>query len=213
MATTYQYSKYKKKQVKMKEPLLRIHIDDISNIKPITDTNRLPRMKDRLSELNIRIAKDNMHIVMPATSRCIISRDSIFRIDKTLIETGDTDIRYDGGDEALDMYYKASSRMLYWDDSHTNRVVILSINTNSPLIQEKIERGIINTLGLCIISYHKDVMLIDAHGEYNVVMGRITRICNMLSYEIFPNPHIRNDKYIYESIGDDYYISIYKMNP
>lgn len=56
-------------------------------------------------------------------------------------------------------------------------------------------------------------MLIDAHGEYNVVMGRITRICNMLSYEIFPNPRIRNDKYIYESIGDDYYISIYKMNP
>ena len=86
----------------MKEPLLRIHIDDISNVKPITDTNILPRMKDRLSELNIRIAKDNMHIVMPATSRCIISIDSIFRINKTLIETGDTDIRYDGGEEALD---------------------------------------------------------------------------------------------------------------
>ena len=210
----------------MKEPLLRIHIDDISNIKPITGTNILPRMKDRLSELNIRIAKDNMHIVMPATSRCIISIDSIFRINKTLIETGDTDIRYDGGEEALDMYYKASSRVLDWDASHTNKVVILSINTNSPLIQEKIERGITNTLGSCIISYHKDimlidahisyhkdVMLIDAHGEYDAVMGKITRICDMLSYEIFPNPHICNDKYNYTSIGNDGYISIYKINP
>ena len=193
-------------------PLLRIHIDDISNIKSI-DTKRLSEMKNRLLELNVRVAKDNMHIAIPATSKCIISIGAIFRIDKTLIETGDTDIRYDEGKKALDMYYKASSCRLYWDDSHTNRVVILSINTNSPLIREKIERGIINTLGLCIVSYHKDVMLIDAHGEYNVVMGRITRICNMLSYEIFPNPHIRNDKYVYESIGDDYYISIYKMNP
>lgn len=193
-------------------PLLRIHIDDISNIKSI-DTKRLSEMKNELSELNARIAKDNMHIVIPDTSKCIISIDSIFRIDKTLIETGDTDIRYDGGEEALDMHYKASSCKLYWDASHTNKVVILSINTNSLLIQEKIERGIINTFGSRIISYHKDVMLIDAHGKYDAAMGRITRICDILSYEIFPNPHICNDKYSYVSIGNDDYISIYKMNP
>ena len=193
-------------------PLLRIHIDDISNIKPM-DTNRLSEIKNGLSELNVRIAKDNMHIVMPATSRCIISISSIFRIDKTLIETGDTDIQYDEGKDALDMYYQASSCKLYWDASHTNKMVILSINTNNPLIQKKIERRIINTIGSCIISYHKDVMLIDAHGEYEAVMGRITRICDMLSYEIFPDPHICSDKYKYESIGDEDYIVIYKMNP
>jgi hypothetical protein len=193
-------------------PLLRIHIDDISNIKPL-NTKRLPELKNELLELNVGLAKDNMHIVIPATSRCIISIGSIFRIDKTLIETGNTDIRYDEGEKALDMYYKASSCKLYWDASHTNKIVILSINTNSPLIQEKIERGIINALGSCIISYHKDVMLIDAHGEYDATMGRITRICDMLSYEMSPNPHIYNDNDRYVSSGDDYYISIFKMNP
>lgn len=193
-------------------PLLRIHIDDISNIKPM-DTNRLPQMKKWMSDADIRLAKDNMHIVMPSTPPCIISTNSIFRMGKALMEMGNADVQHDGGERALDMYYKASSCKLYWDDSHTNRVVILSINTNSPLIQEKIERGIINTFGSRIISYHKDVMLIDAHGKYDAAMGRITRICDILSYEIFPNPHICNDKYSYVSIGNDDYISIYKMNP
>lgn len=196
-------------------PLLRIHIDDISNIKPLNtiDTKRLPELMEWISGANIRMAKDNMHIVISAMTPYLFSVESIFSIGKALMEIDDTNIRYDEGEKALDMYYKASSCKLYWDASHTNNVVILSINTNSPLIQEKIEKGIINTFGSRIISYHKDVMLIDAHGEYDTAMGRITRICDMLSYEIFPNPHIRNDKYVYESIGDDYYISIYKMNP
>ena len=84
--------------------------------------------------------------------------------------------------------------------------------TTYPLIQEKTEKRIINALGSYVISYERRIMLIDAQGECDAVMGRITRICDMLSYEISPNPHIYNDNNRYVSSGKDYYISIIKMN-
>ena len=192
-------------------PLLRIHIDDISNIKPL-NTKRLPELMEWISGANIRMAKDNMHIVISAMTPYLFSVESIFSIGKALMEIGDTNIRYDEGEKALDMYYDTASHVLYWDASYTNRVIILMITTN-PLIQEKTERIIINALGLHLISYERRIMLIDAHGECDAVMGRITRICDMLSYEMSPNPHIYNDNDRYVSSGDDYYISIFKMNP
>lgn len=195
-------------------PLLRMYIDNISNIKPLNtiDTKRLSELMEWISGSNIRMAKDNMHIVISAMTPYLFSVESIFSMGKALMEIGDTNIRYDEGEKALDMYYDTASHVLYWDASYTNRVIILMITTN-PLIQEKTERSIINALGSHIISYKRRIMLIDAHGECDAVMGRNTRICDMLSYEISPNPHIYNDNDRYESSGDDYYISIYKMNP
>lgn len=193
-------------------PLLRIHIDDISNIKPLNtiDSKRLPELMEWISGGNIRMAKDNTHIVMSVMNPYIFGVESIFSIGKALMEIGYTNIKYDEGEKALDMYYDTASHVLYWDASYTNRVIILMITTN-PLIQEKVEKRIINALGSYIISYKRRVMLIDAHGECDAVMGRITRICDMLSYEISPKPHIYNDNDRYVSSGNDYYISIFKM--
>lgn len=189
--------------------LLRIYIDDISNVEP-TDTNILPEMKEWLLDANIRIAKDNTYIVMPATGSCILSISSFFSIGKALIETGDVDIQYYGGEEALNMYYEASSYILYWDISHTNRVGIFKIHPN-PSIQEKVERSIINALGSHIIFCNEEIMLMDAHVDSNVYMGKITRICDMLSYEMSPNPHIQKNSFRYESSWGNYYILICKI--
>ena len=190
-------------------PLMSIHIDDISNVEPV-NTNILPQMKEGLLEVNVKMTKDSMHIVMPATSSHILSIGTFFSIGKTLMEMGDTDIQYDGGEKTLDMYYNAFLGILYWDISHTHRVSVFKINS-SPLIQKKIEGSLINALSSHIIFYDDGVMLMDAHVECDAVMGRITRICDMISYEISPIPHIQKNSFLYESSGDGYYISILKI--
>lgn len=180
-------------------PLLRIHIDDISNIKPLNtiDSKRLPELMEWLSGGNVRFAKDNTHIVISTMAQYIVSVASILSIGKTLMEIGDTNIRYDEGEKALDMYYDTASHVLYWDASYTNRVIILTITTN-PLIQEKTEKRIINALGSYIISYERRIMLIDAHGECDAVMGRIKRMAALCLFQmgIPASKHLIDDVYI-----------------
>lgn len=189
---------------------LRIHIDDMSNIKPTNAKIRSEMMK-WISGVDMITAEGNTYIVMPAIISKIVNIRIVLSAYKALVEAGDADIRHDSGEEALDMYYNAYSGTLYWDASHTNRVAILDIIANSPL-QEEIEERIINAFGFHIISYNKGMMLIDAHWGYEAVMGKVKRICDMLAYEMSPSPNICNDDYLYVSRGDDFYISIRKLN-
>lgn len=62
-------------------PLMSIHIDDISNVEPV-NTNILPQMKEWLLEVNVKMTKDSMHIVMPATSSHILSIGTFFSIGR-----------------------------------------------------------------------------------------------------------------------------------
>lgn len=212
----------------MKEPLLRIHIDDISNVEPVNikslSSNYLLYPTMYMSEIFLyqmlmesmraEIENDSMHIIIPAGLLCSsYSINFIFSMGKGIIEGSDADLRPHGDEKAIDMHYDMVSCRLYWDSSHTNKAVILGIRAEPLSMQDTIQERITQIFGDSIILNDNSMMLIDAHGEYDAVMGRITRICDMLSYEMSSTPDIYNDKYRYLSGEGGHYISIIKPNP
>ena len=213
----------------MKESLLRIHIDDISNIKsidldsmlayslmyPSIHTSQMVLYKALMGNMKAEIEGDSMKMVIP-TSLLYVSDDmmSIISMSKLIIERANADyFRPHGDEDAIDMYYNMSSQKFYWDIHHTNKVIMLNMRAEPLSVRDAMQWRIAQSFGDSIIFHDDCMMLIDPHGEHEAAMGRITRICDMLSYEISSNPDIYNDKYRYTSGRGRHYISIIKMNP
>lgn len=214
----------------MKEALLRIHIDDISNIKSI-DLDSMLVLEYSLMYPSIRTSQwvlyralmenmkaeregDGMKMVIPIRL-LYASYDmiSIISMSKAIIENSNADSRPHGDEDAIDMYYDISSHRFYWDTCHTNKVVMLNMRAEPLSVRDAMQWRITQLFGDSVIFHDDCMMLIDPHGEHEAAMGRITRICDMLSYEISSNPDIYNDKYRYTSGRGRHYISIVKMNP
>lgn len=213
----------------MKEALLRIHIDDISNIKsidldsmlayhlmyPSMHTSQMALYKALMENMKAEIEGDSMKMVIP-TSLLYVSDDmmSIISMSKLIIERANADyFRPHGDEDAIDMYYNMSSYRFYWDTCHTNKVVMLNMRAEPSSVGDAIQWRIAQSFGNSVIFHDDCMMFIDPHGEYEAAMGRITRICDTLSYEMSSNPDIYNDKYRYTSGRCEHYISIIKMNP
>lgn len=210
-------------------PLLRIHIDDISSIKAIkiasltTDSLLFPTSLNRMQMLLYqllmgfmkgRIENESMHIIMPmGVLRLSDDINLIISISKAIIEDGDVDSLPHEDGEATDIYYDTASSRLYWDASHTNQAVMLNMVAKPSSVENAMREKIAQAFGDSVIFNDNSLMLIDAHGEYESAMGRITRICDMLSYETLSSPDIYNDKRRYFSKEKECYISITKMNP